>query len=58
MYRQKPLFCFTASDCIKDFLGFNPETIFGTYNLKPNPVDIFSFDKIFLGKRFCSVDDF
>ena len=33
---------------MRDILGFNKTTIFQEYNLSPNPVDILSFDNIFL----------
>ena len=36
------------NDKIKDLLGFNPRTIYEEYNLSPNPVDILSFDNLFL----------
>ena len=35
-------------DSIRDLLGFNKTTIYEEYNLSPNPVDILSFDNIFL----------
>ena len=35
-------------DSIGDLLGFNKTTIFKEYNISPNPVDILSFDNIFL----------
>ena len=33
---------------MRDFSGFNPETIFENYNLTPNPVDCLSFNNFFL----------
>ena len=35
-------------DSIRDLLGFNARTIFEEYILSPNPVDILSFDIIFI----------
>ena len=45
---QGPVITFVQDDSIRDLLGFNRTTIFGEYNLSPNPVDILSFDNIFL----------
>ena len=45
---QGPVIAFVPDDSIRNFLGFNKTTIFEQYNLSPNPVDILSFDKIFL----------
>ena len=45
---QGPSISFVPDDSIRDLLGFNKTTIFEEYNLSPNPVDIFSFDNIFL----------
>ena len=39
---------FTPGDCIRDLLGPNTTTIYEKYNLSPNPVDIISFDNIFI----------
>ena len=39
---------FELDDSIKDLLGFNATTKYEEYNLSPNPVDILSFDTIFL----------
>ena len=39
---------FVPDDSIRDLLGFNKETIFEEYNLSPNPVDMLSFDNVFL----------
>ena len=39
---------FKASDSIGSLLGFNKRTIYEEYNLSDNPVDILSFDNIFL----------
>ena len=45
---QGPVITFIPDDCIRGLLGFNKTTIFEEYNLSPNPVDILSFDNIFL----------
>ena len=46
---QGPIFSFIPSnDCIRDLLGFNSTTKNEEYILSPNPVDILSFDNIFL----------
>ena len=39
---------FVPDDSIRDLLGFNKTKIYEEYNLPPNPVDIFSFENIFL----------
>ena len=45
---QGPIITFIPDDSIGDLLGFNKTTIFEEYNLSPNPVDILSFDNIFI----------
>ena len=45
---QGPVITFVPDDSIRDLLGFNKTTIFEDYKLSPNPVDILSFDNIFL----------
>ena len=45
---QGPIISFAPDDSIGDLLGFNKTTIFEEYNLSPNPVDILSFDNIFI----------
>ena len=45
---QGPVITFLPDDSIRDLLGFSKTTIFEEYNLSPNPVDILSFDNIFL----------
>ena len=45
---QGPIITFVPDDSIGDLLGFNKTTIFEEYNLSPNPVDILSFDNIFI----------
>ena len=39
---------FKPDDSIRDLLGFNKTSIYEKYNLSPNPVDIISFDNIFI----------
>ena len=39
---------FVPDDSLRDLLGFNKTIIYEEYNLSPNPVDILSFDNIFL----------
>ena len=45
---QGPVIAFVPDDSTRDLLGFNKTTIYAEYNLSPNPVDILSFDNIFL----------
>ena len=45
---QGPVITFVRDDSIGELLGFNKTTIYGEYNLSPNPVDIISFDNTFL----------
>ena len=45
---QGPIITFVPDDSIRNLLGFNKTTIFEEYNLSPNPVDILSFDNIFI----------
>ena len=45
---QGPVITFTPIDSLGDLLGFNNTTTFEEYNLSPNPVDILSFDNIFI----------
>ena len=35
-------------DSIGDLLGFNARTLYEEYNLSPDPVDIISFNNIFI----------
>ena len=49
---QGPVISFIPDDSIRERLGFNKTTIFEEYNLSPNPVDILSFDNIFLECNF------
>ena len=39
---------FSPDDSIRDLLGFNKTSIYEKYNLSPNPVDLISFDNIFI----------
>ena len=43
-----PKITFIPDDSIRDILGFNRMTIFEEYNLSQNPVNILSFDNIFI----------
>ena len=45
---QGPVITFIPDDSVRDLLGFNKTTIFEEYILSPNPVDILSFDNIFI----------
>ena len=45
---QGPIISFIFDDSIKDLLGFHAITFFEEYTLSANPVDILSFDNIFL----------
>ena len=45
---QGPAITFVPDDSIRDLLGFNKTTIYEEYNLSPNPVDIISFNNIFI----------
>ena len=45
---QGPIISFMFEDSIKDLLGFNARTLYEEYTPSDNPVDILSFDKIFL----------
>ena len=40
---------FTPSDCLRNQLEFDSVALYEKYKLSPSPVDILSFDKIFLG---------
>ena len=43
-----PIIGFVFDDSIGSLLGFNESILYEEYNLSPNPVDIQSFDNIFL----------
>ena len=45
---QGPIITFVPDDSIRDLLGFNETTIYEEFNLSPNPVEMLSFDNIFL----------
>ena len=45
---QGPIISFMFDDSIGDLLGFNARTFFEEHNLSPNPVDIISFNIIFI----------
>ena len=45
---QGPIITFVPDDSKRELLRFNKTTIYEEYNLSPNPVDILSFDNIFL----------
>ena len=45
---QGPIISFTTNDSIGELLGFGKTTIYEEYNISPNPVDIISFDNIFI----------
>ena len=45
---QGPVISFAPNDSIGELLGFNKITIYEEYNISPNPVDIISFDNIFI----------
>ena len=45
---EKSAISFIPDDSIRDLLGFNKTSLYEKYNLSPNPVDIISFDNIFI----------
>ena len=45
---QGPVITFAPNDSIGSLLGFGKTTIYEEYNISPNPVDIISFDNIFI----------
>ena len=45
---QGPIISFVFEDSIRNLLGFNEIILDREYNLSPNPVDIISFDNIFI----------
>ena len=45
---QGPIIGFVFDDNIGNLLGFNEAILYEEYNLSPNPVDILSFDNIFI----------
>ena len=46
--QQGPVISFAPNDSIGQLLGFSKTTIYEEYNISPNPVDIISFDNIFI----------
>ena len=45
---QGPIMGFMFDDSIRDLLGFNARTLYEEYTLSNNPVDILSFDIVFI----------
>ena len=45
---QGPIISFTPNNSIGELLGFGKTTIYEEYNISPSPVDIISFDNIFI----------
>ena len=45
---QGPIISFVFDRSIRSLLGFDETTLYNEYNLSPNPVDILSFDNIFI----------
>ena len=45
---QRPINSFMFDDSIRDLLGFNERTLYEDYNLSTSPVDITSFNNIFI----------
>ena len=45
---QGPIISFMFDDSLKDLLGFNATTLYEDYTKSSNPVDIISFDNIFI----------
>ena len=43
-----PIISFAVEDSIRNLLGFDETILYNEYNLSPNPVDILSFDYIFI----------
>ena len=43
-----PIITFVPNDSIGELLGFNKTTLYGDYNFSQNPVNIISFDNIFI----------
>ena len=52
--QQGPIISFVIDDSIRKLLGFIETILYREYNLSPNPVDILSFDKVFLECDFYS----
>ena len=49
---QRPVITITPNDSIGNLLGFDKSSIYEKYNLSPKPVDIISFDNIFIETDF------
>ena len=45
---QGPIIGFVFDDSTRNLLGFHETILYKEYNLSPNPVDILSFDNMFL----------
>ena len=45
---QGPVISFVPNDSLGELLGFAKTTLYEEYNISPNPVDIISFDNIFI----------
>ena len=45
---QGPIISFVFDDSKRDLLGLNARTLYEQYNLSPDPVDIISFNNIFI----------
>ena len=45
---QGPIISFMFDDSMRDLLGFGPRTLHEGYSLSPDPVDILSFNNIFI----------
>ena len=43
-----PKISFVMEDSIRKLLGFSETILYNEYNISPNPVDILSFDNIFI----------
>ena len=48
IHNEESATSFIPDDSIRDLLGFNKTSIYEKYNLSPKPVDILSFDNIFI----------
>ena len=48
IYQTGPIISYVMENSIGNLLGFDETILYIDYNLSPNPVDILSFDKIFL----------
>ena len=49
---QGPIISFMFDDSIRNILGFYETILYKEYNLSPNPVDILSFNNLFLECNF------